>query len=40
MRQERLRKFLGTLSSRERAMLELRYGLDGQHRWFPGLLGG
>jgi RNA polymerase primary sigma factor len=31
MRKETLRKILGTLSSRERAVLELRYGLDGQH---------
>jgi RNA polymerase primary sigma factor len=30
MRKETLRKILGTLSSRERAVLELRYGLDGQ----------
>ena len=29
MRKETLRKILGTLSSRERAVLELRYGLDG-----------
>jgi RNA polymerase primary sigma factor len=31
MRKETLRKILGTLSSRERQVLELRYGLDGQH---------
>jgi RNA polymerase primary sigma factor len=31
MRKETLRKILGTLSSRERAVLELRYGLDGRH---------
>src|SRR5438477_2485362 len=31
MRKETLRKILDTLSSRERAVLELRYGLDGQH---------
>jgi RNA polymerase primary sigma factor len=31
LRKETLRKILGTLSSRERAVLELRYGLDGQH---------
>jgi RNA polymerase primary sigma factor len=31
MRKEALRKILGTLSTRERAVLELRYGLDGQH---------
>jgi RNA polymerase primary sigma factor len=31
MRKETLRKILGALSSRERAVLELRYGLDGQH---------
>ena len=31
MRKETLGKILGTLSSRERAVLELRYGLDGQH---------
>jgi RNA polymerase primary sigma factor len=30
LRKEALRKILGTLSSRERAVLELRYGLDGQ----------
>jgi RNA polymerase primary sigma factor len=30
MRKETLRRILGTLSSRERAVLELRYGLDGQ----------
>jgi RNA polymerase primary sigma factor len=31
LRKETLRKILGTLSSRERMVLELRYGLDGQH---------
>ena len=31
MRKETLRKILHTLSSRERQVLELRYGLDGQH---------
>src|SRR6059036_3835433 len=31
MRKETLRKILGTLSHRERRVLELRYGLDGQH---------
>jgi RNA polymerase primary sigma factor len=31
MRKETLIKILGTLSSRERQVLELRYGLDGQH---------
>ena len=31
MRREALEKILGTLSSRERRVLELRYGLDGQH---------
>ena len=31
MRKETLGKVLGTLSSRERQVLELRYGLDGQH---------
>jgi RNA polymerase primary sigma factor len=31
MRKESLRKLLGTLSYRERRVLELRYGLDGQH---------
>src|SRR6266550_1263078 len=31
MRKETLRKILGTLLSRERQVLELRYGLDGQH---------
>jgi RNA polymerase primary sigma factor len=31
MRKETLRHILGTLSSRERQVLELRYGLDGQH---------
>ncbi len=31
MRKETLRNILGTLSSRERQVLELRYGLDGQH---------
>ncbi len=31
MRKETLRTILGTLSSRERQVLELRYGLDGQH---------
>jgi RNA polymerase primary sigma factor len=31
MRKETLRRILGTLSSRERQVLELRYGLDGQH---------
>ena len=31
MRKETLRRILGTLSSRERAVLELRYGLDGRH---------
>jgi RNA polymerase primary sigma factor len=30
LRKEALQKILGTLSSRERAVLELRYGLDGQ----------
>jgi RNA polymerase primary sigma factor len=31
MRKETLKKILGTLSTRERAVLELRYGLDGRH---------
>jgi len=31
MRRETLRKILSTLSHRERRVLELRYGLDGQH---------
>ncbi len=31
MRDEALRKILGSLSSRERQVLELRYGLDGRH---------
>jgi RNA polymerase primary sigma factor len=31
MRKEMLRKILGTLSHRERRVLELRYGLDGEH---------
>jgi RNA polymerase primary sigma factor len=31
MRKESLRKILGTLSHRERRVLELRYGLDGEH---------
>ncbi len=31
LRKETLVKILGTLSSRERQVLELRYGLDGQH---------
>src|SRR5436309_607053 len=31
MRGEMLRKILGTLSHRERRVLELRYGLDGEH---------
>jgi RNA polymerase primary sigma factor len=31
LRKETLRKILATLSSRERQVLELRYGLDGQH---------
>jgi RNA polymerase primary sigma factor len=31
LRRETLRKILGTLSSRERQVLEMRYGLDGQH---------
>ncbi len=31
LRKEALKKILGTLSSRERQVLELRYGLDGQH---------
>jgi len=31
LRKETLGKILGTLSSRERSVLELRYGLDGQH---------
>jgi len=31
MRKETLRKILSTLSHRERRVLELRYGLDGQH---------
>jgi RNA polymerase primary sigma factor len=31
MRKETLRRILGTLSLRERRVLELRYGLDGQH---------
>jgi RNA polymerase primary sigma factor len=31
MRKETLHKILGTLSHRERRVLELRYGLDGQH---------
>jgi RNA polymerase primary sigma factor len=31
MRKESLRRILGTLSARERCVLELRYGLDGQH---------
>ena len=30
LRREALRSILGTLSERERAVLELRYGLDGQ----------
>jgi len=31
MRKDMLRKILGTLSHRERRVLELRYGLDGEH---------
>ena len=31
MRKETLRRILGTLSHRERRVLELRYGLDGEH---------
>ncbi|MBX5473860.1 MAG: sigma-70 family RNA polymerase sigma factor [Thermoleophilia bacterium] len=31
MRKETLRRILGTLSQRERRVLELRYGLDGEH---------
>ena len=31
LRKEALRSILGTLSQRERRVLELRYGLDGQH---------
>jgi RNA polymerase primary sigma factor len=31
LRKESLRRILGTLSSRERQVLELRYGLDGDH---------
>jgi RNA polymerase primary sigma factor len=31
LRMETLRKILGTLSQRERRVLELRYGLDGEH---------
>jgi RNA polymerase primary sigma factor len=31
MRKEQLRKILSTLSHRERRVLELRYGLDGEH---------
>jgi RNA polymerase primary sigma factor len=31
MRAETLEKILGTLSHRERRILELRYGLDGEH---------
>jgi RNA polymerase primary sigma factor len=31
MRKETLGKILGTLSHRERRVLELRYGLDGEH---------
>ena len=31
LRKESLEKILGTLSHRERRVLELRYGLDGQH---------
>jgi RNA polymerase primary sigma factor len=31
LRKETLSKILGTLSARERAVLELRYGLDGRH---------
>jgi RNA polymerase primary sigma factor len=31
MRKEMLRRILGTLSHRERRVLELRYGLDGEH---------
>src|ERR687884_40039 len=31
MRKEALRRILGTLSHRERRVLEMRYGLDGQH---------
>ena len=31
MRKETLRKILGTLSSRQRQVLELRYGLDGEN---------
>jgi RNA polymerase primary sigma factor len=31
MRKETLLKIMGTLSHRERRVLELRYGLDGQH---------
>jgi RNA polymerase primary sigma factor len=32
LRQEALRRILGTLPQRERQILELRYGLDGKHR--------
>jgi RNA polymerase primary sigma factor len=31
MRAETLKRILGTLSHRERRVLELRYGLDGEH---------
>ena len=31
MRKETLKKILSTLSHRERRVLELRYGLDGEH---------
>jgi len=31
LRKEALQRILGTLSHRERRVLELRYGLDGQH---------
>ena len=31
LRKETLRAILGSLAPRERAVLELRYGLDGQH---------
>ena len=31
LRKEALRRILGTLSQRERRVLEMRYGLDGQH---------
>ena len=31
LRKETLKKILGALSPRERQVLELRYGLDGQH---------